>query len=392
VVLFAVHTQNLPGNRMPDQIVESPDSAHQNTYPAVVAVPARNEAERIGACLAALRDQQRRPDAVVLLLNNCTDDTEAVARALAPGLGFDLHIVSRDLPAAQANAGCARRRAMRLAAGLAGPHGALLTTDADAIVPADWVRRNLAALDLGADVVCGRVEVDPVEAMLIPAHLHADDALECRLIGLLDDLAWLLDPEPHDPPPRHTEASGASLAVSAAAYHRVGGIPAISAGEDRAFVAALWRMDARVRHDPGITVTVSGRIEGRAPGGMADAIRRRMVRQDRFTDNQVESAAAAFLRYSLRAAARQAWTARQLDVALADDLDIPVDVLAEALPRPFFGAAWAALERASPRLARRRVRFADLRQEVAQAEAIVRRLAPAAAAPQSAPAEPMAVD
>ncbi|PPQ28894.1 glycosyltransferase [Rhodopila globiformis] len=374
---------------MPDQTAESPDSVHQDTRPAVVAVPARNEAERIGACLTALRDQQRRPDAVILLLNNCTDDTEAIARALSPGLGFDLRIVSRDLPPGKANAGCARRDAMRLAADVAGPRGALLTTDADAVVPPGWVRRNLAALDRGADVVCGRAELDPAEAALIPPRLHADDALEGRLIGLLDDLAWLLDPEPHDPPPRHASASGASLAVSAAAYHRVDGIPAIQAGEDRAFVAALWRMDARVRHDPGITVTVSGRIEGRAPGGMADAIRRRMERQDEFTDDQAEPAAAAFLRYSLRAAARRAWTARRLDLVLADDLEIPAGVLAEALHRPFFGSAWTALERASPRLTRRRVRFGDLRQEVAQAEAIVRRLA---ATPQPALAGSLAAD
>src|SRR5690349_5641832 len=158
---------------MSDQTAEAFDSAQPNTHPVVVAVPARNEAERIGACLAALRDQQRRPDAVVLLLNNCTDDTEAVARAMAPGLGYHLDIVNRDLRAARANAGCARRLAMQLAAERAGPRGMLLTTDADAIVPIDWVRRNLAALDGGADVVCGRVEVDPIEALLIPAHLHA---------------------------------------------------------------------------------------------------------------------------------------------------------------------------------------------------------------------------
>jgi hypothetical protein len=361
---------------MPNQLAESLDSAHQQTCPVVVAVPVKNEAERIGSCLAALSDQQRRPDTVVLLLNNCTDDTQAIARAMAPWLRFDLDIVCRDLPPARANAGCARRLAMQIAAERAGPLGVLLTTDADAIVPFDWVRRNLAALDSGADVVCGRVVVDPVEAALIPAHLHADDALECMLIGLLDDIAWMLDREPHDPPPRHTEASGASLAVSAAAHHRVGGIPAIPAGEDRAFVAGLWRMDARIRHDPAIKVTVSGRTVGRAPGGMADAIRRRMVRQDELTDDQVEPAAAALLRYSLRSVARDAWESQRIDAVLADDLDIPACALAEALRRPFFGAAWAALERVSPRLKRRRVRFADLRREIAQAEAMLRQLVP----------------
>ena len=65
------------------------------------------------------------------------------------------------------------------------------------------------------------------------------------LIALLDDLAGMLNPETHNPPPRHTEASGASLAVSVEAFRRVGGIPAIPSGEDRAFVRALWMIDAR---------------------------------------------------------------------------------------------------------------------------------------------------
>jgi hypothetical protein len=254
-----------------------------------------------------------------------------------------------------------------------------MATDADTVVPSDWVARNLAALGGGADVVCGRAVVDPWEAAMIPAHLHADDALECRLIGLLDDIAWLLDPELHDPPPRHTEASGASLAVSVEAYHWVGGIPAIPCGEDRAFVASLWRMDARVRHDPGIEVVVSGRIEGRAEGGMADAIRRRMVQQDEYADEQAEPAEDAVRRYSLRARVRQAWLSRRTSSGLAADLEVPASLVAGAVAGPFFGAAWAELERLSPVLRRRRVRFTDLRLEIARAEDVLRQLAPAEA-------------
>jgi hypothetical protein len=364
---------------MSNEFAESLDSVQEQLRPAIVAIPAKNEAERIGDCLTALNDQQHCPDAVVLLVNNSTDATEAIARALVPRLRYRLDVVSRDLPPGQANAGCARRLAMQLAADLAGPRGILLTTDADTIVSADWVRRNLAASRDGADVVCGRVVVDPREAALIPAHLHEDDARECALIGLVDDIAWTLDPEFHDPPPRHTEASGASLAVSVAAFRRAGGIPAIPSGEDRAFVASLWRMDARVRHDPGINVVVSGRIVGRAEGGMADAIRRRMVRQDEFADDQAEPVEDAVRRYSLRGRARHAWFARRVDDKLAEDLDIPRGLLLDALSRFFFGAAWAELERISPVLHRRRVRFADLRNEIAHAEYVLRHLAPAEA-------------
>jgi hypothetical protein len=340
----------------------------------VVAIPARDEAERIGPCLVALNQQIQRPDAVVLLLNNCADATERIARSMAPGLGYRLEVISRHLPPGQANAGYARRMVMQEAAAQTGADGVLLTTDADGVTPPDWIFRNIAALRQGVDIVCGQAVIDPVEAAMIPAHLHADDAKECRLIALLDDLTWALDPELHDPPPRHTEASGASLAVRAQAFRRVGGIPAIPAGEDRAFVRALWMIDAGVRHDTAIRVTVSGRVVGRAEGGMADAIRRRMVRQDEFTDDQVEPASDAFRRYSLRQRVRRAW-AGSVDPGLAAELAVPRARLAAVLTQRWFGATWAMLEATSPVLQRRRVRFADLATEIAAAEALLRRLA-----------------
>lgn len=338
---------------------------------SVVAIPVRNEAERIGPCLSALNAQIMPPDVVVLLLNNCTDGTLAVARSLAPRLRFRLDIVRRTLPPEQATAGHARRLAMQLAAERVGDGGILLTTDADAVVPPDWVARNVRGLARGADIVCGRALIDPVEAALIPEHLHEDDALECQLMALLDMLAWMLDPEPHDPLPRHTEASGASLAVRVEAFRHVGGIPNIAAGEDRAFVRALWMADARVRHDPALQVVVSGRVVGRAEGGMADAIQRRIIEQDEYTDDQVEPALDARRRYSLRGRARHAWNGGG-EPLLPIDLGLRADRVSEALGQATFGSAWAALEAFSPVLRRRRVRFVDLIGEIAAAEALLR--------------------
>jgi GT2 family glycosyltransferase len=335
----------------------------------IVAIPVRDEAERIGPCLIALNKQIRPPDTIVLMLNNCTDGTETIVRTMGPNLRVGLEVISRDLPPDLANAGHARGLAMDVAAERAGPSGVLLTSDADTVVPPDWVTRNLDALHRGADIVCGRAVIDPVEAAMIPAHLHADDALECQLIALLDDLAWMLDPEPHDPPQRHTEASGASLAVSVEAFRRIGGIPAVESGEDRAFVRALWMTDARVRHDPAIKVTVSGRIEGRAPGGMADAIRRRIVRQDEFADEMAEPAMDACLRYSLRQRVRRAWSGLA-DPALAGDLGLSWAMVTSALADRYFGGAWAQLESASPVLQRRRVRFSELPAEIETARTL----------------------
>jgi glycosyltransferase involved in cell wall biosynthesis len=346
-----------------------------NKRATIVAIPAKNEADRIGPSLSALALQTRKPDAVLLLLNNCTDNTAAIARTLSARLPYRLQLRTITFPPSVANAGNARRLAMECAAGLAGGDGVLMTTDADAVVAPDWVERNLLAIAAGANVVCGRVMVDAIEAARIPLHLHADDALECELTAVLDRIAARLDPDPADPWPRHTEAAGASLAVTVTAFRHVGGIPAMASGEDRAFIQALARLDARIRHDPTVAVTVSCRTEGRAEGGMADTIRRRIIRQDEFTDASLEPTADAYRRIDFRRRIRLAWRERWAGypppVDLAVDLGIPDAEFRAMLNRRFFGTAWANIEASSPFLARRRVRFTELPGQIAYARQLL---------------------
>ncbi len=218
---------------------------HDAAGPAVVAIPAWNEAERIAACLSALGNQLRVPAGAVLLANNCIDGTEAIARGVT--LPFRLDIRSVFLPPGEAHAGMARRLAMHHAAELASPNGIVLTTDADAIVPPDWVALNLDALAAGAEVVCGQAVIDPSEAQRIPPHLHADDALECHYGDLLDAITEALCPDPSDTRPRHTAASGASLAVTVGALNRVGGVPLVP---DRRGSRAGCRVGPDRRADP----------------------------------------------------------------------------------------------------------------------------------------------
>ncbi len=337
----------------------------------VIAIPARNEAALIGECLSALARQTERPDVVLVLINNSDDATFHEAERLHERLPFALRLELVDLSPRRSGAGYARRRAMALAAEIAGSDGYLMTTDADSIVATDWVERTVANLRRGIDAVCGRALLYPRDAHLIPAHLHEDDRRECHLIDLLDCMAWVLDAERHDPLPRHTEASGASLAVAVQALRSVGGIPSVPLGEDRAFVRALWMRDRRIRHDPSIVVTVSGRLEGRATGGMADTMRRRMVQQDEFTDEQVEPAEDAWRRYGLRRRTRDLWSGHCTDRRLADDLALSASVLDDAVKERFFGTAWAKLEARSPVLSRRRVAFTELPREIAKAEALL---------------------
>ena len=206
----------------------------------LVAVPVKDEAERIADCLRALTLQaDRQPDGVVLLINNTTDGTAAVAWSILPALPAPVEVLEVEFPPETACAGSARRAAMEHAATRLGAEGVLMTTDADGRVPPDWVAANLWHLRQGADAVAGRAVLDPGDAALLPPRLHEDDALECAYAELLDTIAALIDPEPWDPLPRHTEHSGASIAVTRAAYRRAGGMPAMPLAEDRHFFEAL---------------------------------------------------------------------------------------------------------------------------------------------------------
>lgn len=341
----------------------------------VVAIPVRDEAERIGACLEALASQRSRSGyEVLLLLNNCADDTESVVRALAPRLPIRITATTVTFPPEVASAGEARRLAMSLAAERAGPDSILMTTDADGRVAPDWVAANLAAIAQGAEAVAGRALIDPVEALAIPAHLHADDAVECTFAARLDEIDALVDPDPADPWPRHDETSGASLAVAVSAYRRAGGVPAVALGEDRAFVAGLRRVDAAIRHAPEITVVISGRLEGRARGGMADTMKRRITQQDAWVDDRLEPARDRFRRARLRARYRAARRGADSAAAVARELRITPEALRACLADPFAGTGWERVESKSPVLQRARVIRAGLGQEIGRADAILARL------------------
>ncbi|WP_048861063.1 glycosyltransferase, partial [Acidisphaera rubrifaciens] len=336
----------------------APGAAHGpgTLGPVVVAVPVKDEQDHLAACLEALDHQTAgRADHILLLLNNCSDATPSIANRMRARLTATLHVVEIALPPALATAGHARRLAMDAACRLAGGQGLLLTTDADARVDPDWVGANLAAIRVGADAVAGWVELDAPDWAAIPLRLHEDDARECAYDTVCDEIHALLDPDPADPWPRHTQASGASIAVTAAAYRAAGGMPAPPVGEDRAFIAALRRIDARVRHAPECRVVVSGRIEGRAAGGMADTIRRRMTAPDAFIDDRLEPAIACARRATLRALAGRAYRTGRLAAGLEARFGLSRPVLADCLRRATFGAAWEAIEAQSPQLVRRRV-------------------------------------
>jgi Glycosyl transferase family 2 len=250
-------------------------SAHRNP---VIAVPVRNEAERLPTLLKALAKQSwiaiaRRPLRVVLVLNNCTDQSSAVAAAFADATSdLWIDIIEIHFPARDAHVGSARRLAMDRAVAVGGANALLLTTDADASPCRTWVEANLRAVGAGADLVGGHIVGDPEEELLLGPAFNRRASRQMLYNRLVDHLAALIDPVAHDPWPRHSDHTDASLAVKADVYEALGGIPPFPCREDVAFVQNARRAGFRLRHALDVRVQVSARLDGRAKGGMADCI------------------------------------------------------------------------------------------------------------------------
>jgi hypothetical protein len=334
----------------------------------VIAIPVKDEAERLPGCLQSLAAQEGvdfSDVAVVLLLNNCTDGTAEVVRASAPGLPFALHMHEVTLKGGQANAGWARKLAMDAAARLAAPDGVLLTTDADTLLHADWIEANLREIAAGHDAVAGYVMADSGELMELSPAILERGRLEWEYQQLAAELDARVDCEAHDPWPRHNQNCGASAAVTLRAYRLIGGLPPKPVGEDRALFEMIRRIDGKIRHSLEVQVVTSARIDGRASGGLADEIRLR-TDPDHPCDEALEVAIATLRRAQWRFELRQAWDAGRIEAvaeAWAKKLHIAPAAFRTAAHRRHFGAFWAELEALSPKLVRRLVTPAELKRE-----------------------------
>ncbi|MFN3670337.1 MAG: glycosyltransferase [Bosea sp. (in: a-proteobacteria)] len=238
-----------------------------------VCVPAKNEEARLPVLLDALV-RQREIDrlAVVICLNNTRDRSRQRIDAMSATYAGRLDVVvdECDFPPALAHAGSARRRAMDIGLAQLGGDGLLVTTDADARPPDDWIATSLAAVAAGAEIVGGRLTLDEDEP--VSEALTAARALCDRYWHRVRAIEDAIDPRSWDPAPRHGDHTGASLAITASLYSAAGGVPLLASGEDRALVAAAVIAGGRLRHHPDVWTRVSARRQGRAEGGMAGAM------------------------------------------------------------------------------------------------------------------------
>ena len=203
------------------------------------------------ACLAALRDAARAlrlPVHVVVVADACTDQTAAVARAAGARV---IGIRARRVGAARA---AGMRELLRLTSGADPAAVWLATTDADTLVPPDWLRRQLDYAIAGWDVVLGTVTVTDGDGH--PPHVP---------VAFAERYAFGSGPHPH--------VHGANLGIRASAYLAAGGFPPLRTAEDHALLAAATRAGCMVAQASDIAVETSGRRLARAPRGFGDLLR-----------------------------------------------------------------------------------------------------------------------
>ena len=343
----------------------------------VVAIPARDEGERIVDCLSGCARSIALSGlraSFVVLVNGSSDDTARRVRTWCARRYLPATVVELDFVPALAHAGAARRLAVQIACRNAAPDAMVLTTDADAVPLPGWVAANARHLAAGAALVCGQALPMSREAARLPHRLERLARLEARYRCKAGELERLLDPDARTRRPGHDTASGASLAMRVRHLELVGGVPLVACGEDRELARTVRAAGLPVVHADDAAVEVSCRVRGRAAGGMADTLAYRLRESDPLCDEAVEAAAEIRERLARKALLRAAWPASPATRLIAlgrlgADPGLARSLALEAR----FDAAWERYGRAVLDPARRRLRFGELPTELGRLDALLAR-------------------
>ncbi|MFJ6752086.1 glycosyltransferase [Streptomyces sp. NPDC091266] len=226
-----------------------------NPEAIAVLIPAHNEQELLPRALAAVRAAARHPALAdvhiltVVAADACVDGTAEVASEAGASV----------LSLGSQNPGKARAAAAQHAMATLETSPTttwIASTDADSVVPPNWLAFQLDQARAGWEAVVGTVTVAQWPPVPQLADRHHELYHASRPSG--------------GEPWRHPHVHGANLGVAAEAYQKVGGFPALPVGEDHAFVSALERNGHRVLRTPNCPVETSSRLRPRAVGGFGD--------------------------------------------------------------------------------------------------------------------------
>lgn len=219
----------------------------------VVVIPARDEEDSIVACLEGVRVARRRlpfdvRSSMVVVADRCRDET--VARAVSTIMGDDGDII---VDSQLGTVGAARQLGARCAL-LDVPEDLgrvwIASTDADTVVPVDWLTTQLDIARTGLVGAAGIV------------RLRRDARSDLALVDSFDRSYS------HGDGRHHSHVHGANMGFRADAFHAVGGWNSLATGEDH----DLWnrlRDVGPVVATTALWVTTSARLTGRAPSGFA---------------------------------------------------------------------------------------------------------------------------
>lgn len=216
----------------------------------LVAVPARNEAATVAACIESIDLAARciRNDVtVVVAADSCTDATASIARTVDVS---SCHLCV--IEGTWGRAGATRSAAVDQGLAQLGVRAStawIANTDADCVVPPSWLRLQ-TTMAWSVDAIGGIVRLDP-------------DTTEPHLLDAFD-ASYQLDGD------HHSHVHGANIGVSATAYLSVGGwCETTVVGEDHLLWNGLVAEGHRVTQATALSVFTSARVNSRVVGGFA---------------------------------------------------------------------------------------------------------------------------
>jgi len=340
-----------------------------------IIIPARDEAGRIHRALnsiASLASPISCRVHTVIVANNCQDQTVERARNAMSDNHLSGKVISVDLPDNR-GVGAARQIGADYALHHLGAISAFLFTDADSYVDSQWLARTLMHLEL-VDVVCGQIMIDSQEAKQLPWVKTEWLEWEALYLDLSLQLKTLMNPDGVNRWPHHGRVGGASLAIRRSSFYRIGGFSNLLCGEDRDLVSRSLQHGMLVKYADDVCVTTSGRLQGRAPGGMADTLRERSLQAEYVVDEMLEPASTLLLRLHAQQECRRRWIQQQSLAPLYRLLCIDPPVTTHRSIPTCWQAVWASIESVSPLLTAHRLYAHELPKHIQSLEHALRKV------------------